>query len=70
MIQIWNLNFFLLAFNKTLDKHVPFKQVNQEEQKEALKPWVTTGINKSVKVRGKIFKEMVKQEDRVIREEK
>ena len=43
-----------------LDKHVPFKQVNQEEQKEALKPWVTTGINKSVKVRGKIFKEMVK----------
>ena len=61
---------FLHLFNNTLDKHAPFKQVNLEEQKEALKPWVGTGIKKSVKVRGKLYKEMVKEKDRVAHEEK
>ena len=61
---------FLRLFNKTLDKHVQFKQVNPEDQKEALKPWITMGIKKSIRIRGKLYKEMVKEKDRVICEEK
>ena len=47
-----------------LDKHAPFKQANLEEQKEALKHWLTTGIKKSIKVMRKLHKEMVKEKGR------
>ena len=39
-----------------------------KEEKEALKPQLATGIKKSIKVRGKLYKEMVK--DREVHEEK
>ena len=59
---------FLCVFDKTFDKDAPFKQVNMKEEKEALKPQLATGIKKSIKVRGKLYKEMVK--DREVHEEK
>ena len=52
-----------------LYKHASFKQVNVEEKRETLKPWVTTGIKTIIKVWGKLYQEMGKEKERVIREE-
>ena len=45
------------------------RYINLEEQKEALKPWIYK-IKKIIKVRGKLYKEMVRQKDTVMHKEK
>ena len=57
-----NLGFetFLRLFDKTLDKHVPFKAFTKKKQKQNMKPWVTSGIQRSMKMRDKIYRQMVK----------
>ena len=51
---------FLRLFDKVLDRHAPFKQLTVKERKEKLKPWVTNGIKSSMKVRDKLYKQMIK----------
>ena len=57
-----NLGFetFLRLFDKTLDKHAPFKTFTKKKQKQNMKPWVTSGIQRSLKMRDEIYKQMVK----------
>ena len=56
-----NLGFETLCLiDKMLDKHAPVKKGIRKEQKLALKPWVTNGIKKSIRVRDKLYKEMIK----------
>ena len=57
-----NLGFetFLGLFDKTLDKHAPFKTFTKKKQKQNMKPWVTSGIQRSLKMRDEIYKQMVK----------
>ena len=43
-----------------LDKHALLKKTNKREKKEKIKPWVTKGIIKSIKVRDKFYKEFIR----------
>ena len=43
-----------------LDKHAPFKTFTKKKQKQNMKLWVTSGIQRSMKMRDKIYKQMVK----------
>ena len=61
---------FLRLFNTTLDKHAPIKELTKKEEKDKLKPWVTKGIKKSMSVRDKIYKQMIKEKDQLIKTEK
>ena len=70
-----NLGFeaFLQLFNTTLDKHKmhsPINEFTKKEEKDKLKPWVTKGIKKSMSVRDKIYKQMIKEKDQLIKTEK
>ena len=67
-----NLGFedFLWFFNTTLDKHATIKELTRKEEKGKLKPWVTKGIKKSILVRDKIYKQMIKENDQLIKTEK
>ena len=67
-----NLGFeaFLRLFNTILEKHAPGKQFAKKEEKNKLKPWVTKRIKKSMQVRDKIYKQMIKEKDRLIKIEK
>ena len=67
-----NLGFeaFLRLFNATLDKHAPIKEFTKKEEKDKLKPWVTKGIKKSMSVRDKIYKQVVKEKDQLMKTEK
>ena len=51
---------FLRLFHRVLDKHAPLKKTNKREKKEKIKPWVTKGIIKSIKVRDKFYKEFIR----------
>ena len=59
---------FLHLFNTTLD--APIKELTKKEEKDKLKPWVTRGIKKSMSVRDKIYKQMIKGKDQLIKTEK
>ena len=50
---------FLKLFYRILDKRTSLKKTTKREIKEKSKPWVTKGIIKSVKVRGKLCKEFI-----------
>ena len=67
-----NLGFetLLHLIDKTLDKHAPVKKCIRKEQKLALKPWVTNGIKKSISVRDKLYKEMIKAKNDQIKKRK
>ena len=67
-----NLGFeaFLRLFNTTLDKHAPIKEFTKKEEKDKLKPWVTKGIKKSMLIRNKFYKQMIKEKDQLIKTEK
>ena len=67
-----NLGFeaFLRLFNATLDKHAPIKEFTKKEEKDKLKPWVTKGIKKSMSVRDKIYKQVIKEKDQLMKTEK
>ena len=57
-------------FNKILDKHVPVKKCVRKEEKLALQPWVTNGIKKSISVRDKLYKEMIRAKNGHIKKRK
>ena len=67
-----NLGFetLLRLIDKMLDKHAPVKKCIRKEQKLALKPWVTNGIKKSISVRDKLYKEMIKAKNDQIKKRK
>ena len=61
---------FLWLFNATLDKHAPIKEFTKKEVKDKLKPYVTKGMKKSMLVRDKIYQQMIKEKDELIKTEK
>ena len=67
-----NLGFetLLRLIDKTLDKHAPVKKCIRKEEKLALKPWVTNGIKKSISVRDKLYKEMIRAKNHQIKKRK
>ena len=46
---------------KTLDRHAPIKKSTRKEEKIKSKPWITKGIKKSISIRDKLYKEMIKE---------
>ena len=46
-----SLSVFYNKLNKPLNKHAPFKPISKRKKKRLLKPWVTKGIRKSIKMK-------------------
>ena len=67
-----NLGFeiFLRLFNKCLDKLSPLKTVSKIGERVLQKPWITNGIKTSIKVRDKLYKQMIKQKDAILKSQK
>ena len=63
MIQTWVLKLFFRLFNKNLDRHAPIKKSTRKEEKSKSKPWITKGIKKSISIRDKLYKEMIKEKN-------
>ena len=54
---------FFRLFNKALDRHAPIKKSTTKEEKIKSKSWITKGIKKSISIRDKLYKEMVKEKN-------
>ena len=68
-MQTWVLRSSCL-FNKCLDKNAPLKTVSKIGEKVLQKPWITNGIKTSIKVRDKLYKQMIKQKDAILKNQK
>ena len=42
-----------------INKHIPLKQLSQKDIKQISKPWITRGIQKSIKVKNKYYKKFI-----------
>ena len=67
-----NLGFeaFVRLFNTTLGRHALIKEFSKKEEKDKLKPWVAKGIRKSMSVRDRIYNQMIKEKDQLIKTKK
>ena len=54
---------FFQLFNKTLDRHAPIKESARNKEKNKSKPWTTKGIRKSISIRDKLYKDMIKEKN-------
>ena len=54
---------FFRLFNKTLDRYAPIKKPTKKEEKIKSKPWITKCIQKSISIRDKLYKEMIKEKN-------
>lgn len=60
----------LRPIDNMLDKHTPVKKCIRKQQTLVVKPWVTNGIKKSISMRDKLYKEIVKAKNDQIKKEK
>ena len=54
---------FHQQFPKLLDKHAPMKAISKREQKQELKPWITKGMHKSIRVKNELYTNFIKTQD-------
>ena len=50
------MEHFLKIVIALLDRHAPFKTFNKKPNIDSSKPWITTGIAKSIKVKDNLYK--------------
>ena len=65
----YSFNNFDKKINEILDKYAPIKKLSKKELKGLSKPWITTGIRKSIKRRDKILNSYIKCKDNTRKEE-
>ena len=65
----YSFEMFNSKINQLLDKYVPLKKVTKKDFKHQLKPWVTSGICKSIKRRDKLLQKFIKAKDAEIKNE-
>ena len=56
-------NNFLDAINSVLNKHTSLKKVNRYKLRYNRKPWMTSGIQKSVCIKNKLLKKFINKKD-------
>ena len=55
--------------NTIVDTHLPLKKVTEKDKKIQKKPWITSGIRKSIQQRDKLFNNFVKCKDPLRKDE-
>ena len=50
---------FLYKFTTVLNKHAPLRKSTGKEKRLASKPWITKGTLTSIKIKNKIYKELL-----------
>ena len=56
-------NNFLDTINSVLNKYAPLKKVNKYKLRFKKKPWITSGIQKSVYIKNKLLKKFINKKD-------
>ena len=65
----YSINSFEDTINSLLDKYLPLKKLTKKEFKQQFKPWITFGIQKSIRRREKLYKKFINAKNVDIKEE-
>ena len=60
-----SFNLLLDSVNKVVDKHMPLKRLTNKEFKRKFKPWITTGILKSISRKNTLFNKYSKSKNEI-----
>ena len=63
-----SFNMFDSKMNELLNKYVPVKKLKKKDFKNQTKPWISTGILKSIKRRDKLLHKYIKEKNLTIKE--
>ena len=64
-----SFNNFYEAINAVLDKHAPYQKVKKYILKLKTKPWITAGIQNSIKIKNRLFKNYINKKDFTLKNE-
>lgn len=64
-----SFNNYMLTFSNLLQQHAPLKKLSNKEIKTLKKPWITTGILKSINKKNEIHRKSVKAKNPIRKEE-
>ena len=59
---------YLSKIDSLLDTHAPFKKLNKKEIKFLTKPWITQGLQNSIKRKNNIYSKFVKCKNKILKE--
>ena len=62
------MNEYLSKIDSLLDAHAPIKKPNKKELKFLTKPWMTQGLQNSIKKKNKIYSKFVKCKNKLLKE--
>ena len=62
------MNKYLSKIDSLLDTHAPFKKLNKKELKFLTKPWITQGLQNSIKKKNNIYSKFVKCKNKIMKE--
>ena len=58
-----SFDIFYSKINELLDKYVPVTKLNKKQIKNISKPWITSGIQKSICIRNQLHKKFIKEKN-------
>ena len=64
-----SFNNFYEAINTVLDKHAPYQKVQKYILKLKTKPFITAGIQNSIKIENRLFKNYINKKDFTLKNE-
>ena len=62
------MNQYLSKIDRLLETHAPLKKLNKKELKFLTKPWITQGLQNSIKKKNNIYSEFVKCKNQKLKE--
>ena len=62
------MNGYLSKTDSSLDTHAPIKKGNKKELKLLTKPWITQGLQNSIKKKNNIYSKFVKCKNKIMKE--
>ena len=62
------MNEYLSKIDSLLDAHAPVKKINKKELEFLTKPWITQGLQNSIKKKNNIYSKFVKCKNKIMKE--
>ena len=62
----FSMNKYLLKIDGLIDNHAPFQKRNKKELKFLAKPWITKGLQNSMKKKNNIYSKFVKCKNKIM----
>ena len=62
------MNQYLSEIDSLLETHAPLKKLNKKEMKFFTKPWVTQGLQSSIRKKNNVYSKFVKCKNQKLKE--